>query len=105
MIVVPQPEKTALDAGTDQTFAWAREMLDGLSGAAGEFIRDMSAGMAGQIRTQFPGVDAGRLVMAVTEATKALAEAMEDMGLTPTADVMLCITALAALELEGDGHS
>lgn len=97
----PQPEKTALVAETDQSFAWAKEMRDGLDGrASGPFIREMGSRVAAQIKAEFPDVNAGRPVMALAAAIVALADALPEMGVTPSLDVLMCIISLAALELD-----
>ena len=96
----PLSLKPALDADTDQSFAWARDMRDNMSPEVGGFTRYMADGMAEQIRTEFPGVNAGRLVMAMASAVNALAAGLEEKGIEPSVDVLVCIASLAALELD-----
>lgn len=101
----PLPLRTALEADTDQSMAWAREMRDGIDGPHGDFLREMADGMAGQISAEFPGVSTGRIVMAAASAVNALAAALEEKGVEPSVDVLVCIASLAALQLDGEAGS
>lgn len=105
MTAVPLPPKVALEADTDQSMAWAREMRDGIDGQHGDFLRDMAGSMARQISTEFPGMNTGRIVMAAAGAVNALAAALEEKGVEPSVDVLVCIASLAALQLDDEGEA
>jgi hypothetical protein len=100
MTAVPKPQKTALEADTDQALAWAREARDSTDGLGGDYARHMASGMAEQIRAEFPGANAGRLVAAVATSLNALADIWKDMGADPDMGVLMGIALLAALELD-----
>lgn len=97
--------ETALRADTDQALAWARELRGSLTGEDGDIVRDLASDMAEQIRAEFPGVNAGRIVMAVASAVNALNASLEEEGGGDgtEVDVLVCVASLAALELcEGE---
>lgn len=98
--------ETALQADTDQALAWARELRGSLAdGEDGDIVRDLAGRMAAQIRAEFPGVNAGRIVMAAASAVNALNASLEEEGGGDgvEVDVLVSIASLAALELcEGE---
>lgn len=101
MTDVTVPPKTVLDAVTDQALAAMRDARPGLEcgGLAEEIILAQAAVVAARIREQFPGAQAGRLLMAVAQAGKALLAEWPEIGGAGLTSVI----ALAAEQLDREG--
>lgn len=92
--------KAVLDAETDQALAWFRDHRDCPAGPEGDFYREMSAELAAMLARQFPGIPAGRVVMAVAQALKAVNDAFEQHGQPVSVNTLLSIAGLAAEQLD-----
>lgn len=94
------PPKAALDAGTDQTMAWFRDVRAALWGDTGDFYTGLADGMAALIAEQFPGQPAaGRIVMAAVQALTGIAANLPP-AVRSAPEVLLAIGAVAAGQLD-----
>jgi len=100
----PPPPKAALDAAADQALAHVRDMRAVLaeSGPEGSLLLTLGDAMAGPLREQFPGIPAGRVLMAAVQSLTAMKEKFADKGFND-ADMLLSVAALAAEQLDREG--
>lgn len=100
-MTAPLPPKVALDAETDQAFAFIRDHR--LS--HGSLATILGEGVAEQIREQF-GPGNGRVVMAVAQAIGCVDKIMREEYLMPMSPGQLVvIAAIAAEQLEREASS
>ena len=100
------PGKAALDAETDQALAWIRDArTDRFSPVEAAVYGELAGVLASQIGEQFPGIPAGRVVMAVMQGLSGILIAMRELGLSPSPAALLTISALAAEQLTREAAS
>jgi hypothetical protein len=99
--LVSPPPKSALDAHADQGLAHMRNVRELLAeaGPEGRLLLTLADGLAAPLREQFPGVPAGRVLMAAVQSLTAMKEEFADKGLDD-ADAVLSVAALAAEQLD-----
>lgn len=97
----PVPPKAALDATADQGLAWIRDCRKALAtaGPEGRLYLILGEAMAAPLREQFPGIPAGRVLIAAVQSMKGLKEKFAAEGFDD-ADALLSVAALAAEQLE-----
>jgi hypothetical protein len=96
------PPKDVLDALTTQKLDWevqVRKRLEAVGCAESIELLAAAEGVAAHLREQFPGLPAGRVVMA---AAQSLATAAEVYGFD-SLNVLLSVAGLAAEQLEREG--
>jgi len=95
--------KELLDALTDSKLAWTRGLRKTLSGITeGRLFIVAADGVAGRLLEQFPGLPAGRVLMAAAQALAAMKQVLAPYGFDD-ADAVLAVAGLAAERLDREG--